>query len=328
VNTTRLESPPTLGQLNRDTVDLVAKLRSRWDRLRIREQTIPDGGTLIDFGLNTPGGLKAGLALARICLAGRASVRLAPSVCQSPTGLDVVVQTDDPIAACMGSQYAGWALKVNDYFAMGSGPVRALARVESLFEDLHLPDEDDTAGAVGVLETTEAPTSLVFARMAERCEIPADRLTLCVAPTRSQAGMVQVVARSVETALHQLHELKFNLARVRSGFGSAPLPPCGGESLRALGRSNDAILYGGCVTLWVTGDDDSLAKIGPSMISAASDDYGHPFLEVFERNGGDFYKIDPKLFAPAVVRLVNLDSGRLHSFGSPAPELLKRSFGG
>ncbi len=315
-----------LGQLNRESAALVESILRRRETLRIATHQIDGGGRVLDFGLQTPGGLEAGIELARVCLAGRGDVRLVPAQDDFPTGLDVVVRTDQPVLACLGAQYAGWALKFDDFFAMGSGAVRALARVEPLFEELDFPEEDPTAGGFGVLESSEMPTAAVFARMAERCGIPVGDLTLLVAPTSSPAGMLQIVARSVETAMHQLHELQFDLDRVLSGFGAAPLPPCGGSGMTALGRSNDAILYGSRVTLWVRGDDDSLAEVGPRMVSSASSDYGRPFLDIFQQHGGDFYQIDPKLFAPAVVRLINVDSGRMHTFGNAAPELCMKSF--
>src|SRR5204863_6387065 len=140
---------------------------------------------------------------------------------------------------------------------------------------------------------------------------------LLVAPASSLAGSLQVVARSLETALHKLDELKFNLQQVVSGMGSAPLPPIAADDLQAIGRTNDAILYGGRVVLWVRADDAQLAEVGPKVPSSASSDHGEPFAAIFERYGHDFYKIDPMLFSPAEVVIHNLQSGRTHRFGRP-----------
>ncbi|HEY8504295.1 MAG TPA: methenyltetrahydromethanopterin cyclohydrolase, partial [Gemmataceae bacterium] len=140
------------------------------------------------------------------------------------------------------------------------------------------------------------------------------------------AGTVQVVARSLETALHKLHELRFDLTKVISGYGVAPLPPVAADEKRAVGRTNDAILYGGRVTLWVRADDDELAELGPKVPSAASAEHGTPFAEILER-AGDFYQIDPLLFSPAEVTFQNLKTGRCHVFGRVEPEILARSFG-
>ncbi len=116
--------------------------------------------------------------------------------------------------------------------------------------------------------------------------------------------------------MHKLLELDFDLSRVVAGTGTAPLPPVAGDDLTGIGRTNDAVLYGGRVTLWVRGDDESLAAIGPRVPSAASPDHGRPFAEVFEHYERDFYRIDPLLFSPSEVHFVNMDTGQLHRFGA------------
>ncbi|HEY1191154.1 MAG TPA: methenyltetrahydromethanopterin cyclohydrolase, partial [Gemmata sp.] len=136
-----------------------------------------------------------------------------------------------------------------------------------------------------------------------------------------------IVARSVETALHKLHELKFDVNQVVSGYGVAPLPPTTPDFVQAMGRTNDAILYGAKVTLWVRADDELLEQLGPKVPSASSKDHGKPFAEVFSHYKGDFYQIDPLLFSPAEVEFRNLKTGRCHRFGRIEPGLLRKSFG-
>lgn len=281
---------------------------------------------ILDCGITAPGGLETGLALARVALADRALVSLVPSVLTELPGAAVQVASDDPVLACMASQYAGWQVSVGNYFAMGSGPMRAAYGKEELFDHIH--GREWSSVVVGVLETRKVPTEEVIDYLSERVRIEPDHLTLLCAPSASLAGTVQVVARSLETALHKLHELKFDLNQVVSGLGVAPLPPVGADDLTAIGRTNDAILYGGQVTIWVRGDDDQLAEIGPKVPSSASPDHGAPFAEIFRRYDRDFYKIDPMLFSPAMVVLVNLRTGRRHVFGRLEPDILQRSFGG
>ncbi len=152
------------------------------------------------------------------------------------------------------------------------------------------------------------------------------QLILLVARTASLAGTVQVVARTVETCLHKLHEVGFDLSCVQSGYGVAPLPPVAAKDLLGIGRTNDAVLYGGEVTLWVRAEDAQLRELGPGIPSCSSPDYGQPFYRIFERYDHDFYRIDPLLFSPAVVTLVNLSSGRTHRFGRLCPEVIQQSF--
>src|SRR5262249_47782387 len=162
--------------------------------------------------------------------------------------------------------------------------------------------------------------------VSEHLSLPPAKLTLLVAPAFSIAGGLQVVARSLETALHKLHELKFDLNQVVSGYGTAPLPPPASNELHAIGRTNDAILYGGRVVLWVRADDGQLAEVGPRVPSSASPDHGAPFAEIFARYAQDFYKIDPMLFSPAEVAFCNLKTGHVFAFGRVENDVLRRSF--
>jgi methenyltetrahydromethanopterin cyclohydrolase len=232
--------------------------------------------------------------------------------------------TDHPVEACLGSQYAGWAISEGKFFAMGSGPFRAAYAHEPLFAELGMQETPDAV--VGVLEGRKPPTSAVVAKVAEACRVDPSAVTLLIAPTASLAGGLQVVARSVETALHKLHELKFDLRRIVSAHGVAPLPPVAKGDLAAIGRTNDAILYGARVVLYVTGDDASLAEVGPMVPSSASKDHGEPFAAIFARYNHDFYAVDPHLFSPAEVVFQNIETGHVLSFGSVANDVLARSF--
>ncbi|HZN36884.1 MAG TPA: methenyltetrahydromethanopterin cyclohydrolase [Pirellulaceae bacterium] len=280
------------------------------------------GARVIDCGVQASGGLEAGRRLAEICLAGLGEVTIEDGTLE--TGPAVTVRTDHPVLACMASQYAGWQITGEKFFGMGSGPMRAAACREPLFE--HLGYREQAARVVGVLETSKLPTEEVCRKIAEQCGVAPEKLTLLVARTASIAGTVQVVARSVETGLHKLHELGYDLKNIISGFGSAPLPPVAADDLVGIGRTNDAILYGGDVTLWVRDDDARLAQIGPQIPSSASRDYGEPFAAIFQKAGRDFYKIDPLLFSPAAVTLNNLATGKSHRFGQLRPDVLSRSY--
>lgn len=282
------------------------------------------GAQLIDCGVFAAGGVEAGLAMAEVCLAGLGSVSLAPGRPDVWPGPAVCVRTDHPVAACMASQYAGWQVAGGKYFAMGSGPMRAARGREPLFDEIG--HREQPSQVVGVLESGKLPPVEICELLASECGVDEEQVTLLVAPTRSIAGTIQVVARSLETALHKLHTLKFDLNRVVAGYGQAPLPPSAATDLEAIGRTNDAVLYGGEATLWVRGDDESLEQLGPQIPSAASRDYGRPFGEIFARYDRDFYKIDPLLFSPAAITLVNLDTGRCLRFGEPNPQVLAKSF--
>ncbi len=310
--------------LNKAADLLARRMIENADRLKVAVRTTSRGSKVIDCGIDAVGGLEAGLTMAEICMAGLGLVNFVPSLAELWSGPSVTVRTDLPVVACMAAQYAGWKVQHEKFFAMGSGPMRAAAGKEALFDKLGYREQPDVA--VGVLETRTRPPDDVLHSLAEACGVADEQLTIVVAPTASQAGSVQIAARSVETALHKLFELGFDLNRVESGFGTAPLPPVARNDLAAIGRTNDAVLYGAEVTLWVRGDDEILREIGPKTPSSASPDYGEPFAEIFKRSGGDFYQIDPLLFSPAVVTFSNLDTGSTFRFGHTLPRVIHRSF--
>ena len=191
-------------------------------------------------------------------MAGLGSVAYAPLVIEGRWLPALTVTTDRPAVACLAAQYAGWRIDRDGYFAMGSGPGRALIRAEELYDDLDW--DEQASAAVLCLETREPPPAEVADFVAERAGVPPSALTLLMAPTASVAGGVQIAARVVETALHKLHELDFDVRRVVAGYGSCPLPPVAGDDMAALGRTNDAVLYGGQVHLTVEADDDDALR--------------------------------------------------------------------
>jgi methenyltetrahydromethanopterin cyclohydrolase len=310
--------------LNERAHELANAMAADADALGITVSTLPCGTRIIDCGVKATGSIEAGRRLAEVCLAGLGSVRIETSEKTDPLGAFVHVNTSAPVIACMASQYAGWEIKGDEYFAMGSGPIRAAACREELFKEIGHCEQPEVC--VGVLETSKLPTEQVCLDVAEKCRVAPARLTLLAARTASPAGTVQIVARSVETALHKLHMLGFDLQRIENAFGSAPLPPIATDDLTAIGWTNDAILYGGVVALFVHGDDQSLKEIGPRVPSSASSDYGRPFAEIFKRYDADFYRIDPLLFSPAQISLSNIDTKNQLQFGQCALDLLKESF--
>ncbi len=292
--------------------------------LRIAVQTLPGGARVIDAGVAVAGGYNAGLLLSEICMGGLGDVDYATLTLDGTSWPGVQVRTDHPAEACMASQYAGWAINVGKYFAMGSGPLRAHARVEKeLFEKLHYAEE--ASSGVLVLEARQLPTDEVAAWVAGKARLSPAQLTFVVAPTASLAGGTQISARILETGLHKMETLGFDVRKVVSGFGTAPIPTLAKNDLRGIGRTNDCILYGGQAHYVVRGDDTELADLAARLPANASKDYGMPFYEIFEQYDKDFYKIDPLLFSPAEVWLTSATSGRSFHAGGVNVEVLRQS---
>ncbi len=308
---------------------LVDRLVADADRLRVAMTKGTRGETLIDAGTKTIGGLDVGILMTEICLGGLGNVTLAPFLATPHWPFHLTVRSSDPVIACLGSQYAGWALSHGEgksaFFALGSGPARALAQKEPLFQDLGYRDRADRATLI--LEGDKPPPVEIVDKVAKDCGVATERLAFIYAPTRSLAGSVQVVGRVLEVAMHKVHELKFPLARVIDGVATAPLSPPHPDFVTAMGRTNDAIIYGGLAHLFVTGPAAEARELAKALPSVTSRDYGRPFAEIFKSFKGDFYKIDPSLFSPAEAMVTAVESGETFRAGQISQDLLDASFG-
>jgi methenyltetrahydromethanopterin cyclohydrolase len=317
-----------LPSVNSEVVPLVEALIREAPSLRVHVSRGSLGETCIDCGVRAIGGLEAGRRIAEICLGGLGRVSLEAADPKLAWPFLVTVHTSQPVIACLGSQYAGWSLSVEEkgkkYHVLGSGPARALGSSEKLFEELGYRDEADSATLV--IEADRAPPAALVERVAEACKLPADRLTFIYAPTSSLAGTVQIAARCLEVALHKAHELHFPLANIIDGMATAPLPPPAPGFVAAMGRTNDAIIYGGRVQLFVSGPANAARALAEKMPSLKSKDYGKPFAEIFEAVKGDFYAIDRMLFSPAMVTVSALESGESFEAGRIDDAILSRSF--
>lgn len=295
------------------------------ERLRIAVSEGPSGECLIDAGARVEGGIEAGLRMAEAAMGGLGSATTVLDRTLERWPLAVQVRSSQPVLACLASQYAGWNLSSDGYFAMGSGPARALARVEPLFD--RLAYRDTASSAVLVLETAQPPPRQVVEKVAAATGLPAERLTFLYAPTQSLAGTVQIVARVLEVALHKANDLKFPLDSIADGIAAAPVPAPHPDFLTAMGRTNDAIIYGGTVQLFVRGPAADAKQLAEALPSRSSRDHGQPFADIFKRFKGDFYAIDPLLFSPAEVIVTAIETGDTFRAGARDLAMLERSLG-
>jgi methenyltetrahydromethanopterin cyclohydrolase len=296
------------------------------DDLNVDVMELDNGTVVVDAGVKAQGGLWSGIYLSRLCMADLADVRIAPADIKGNPLPGIQVTTDHPAVACMASQCAMWQIKADKYFAMGSGPARVLARkTRDLYERLGFEEYSDVG--VLVLESNKLPDSSVSARIAEQCGIDPADLRLAVAPTDSIAGLVQVSARVVETGMHKLFTMGFDITAIKSGWGRAPISPVIGDATMCMGSSNDAIIYGGETYYTLKYDSiEELQQYLKNMPSLASRDYGAPFYKTFKAAGFDFFKVDHNIFAPAKVVMNELQSRRTLVAGRINPDVLMESF--
>ena len=100
----------THASVNKLAQPLVKQLIDNADKYRVGVETLTNGCTVIDAGINAAGGLEAGRIIAEICLGGMGTVSINHSTVSSHWPLSVHVHTSNPVLACLGSQYAGWSL--------------------------------------------------------------------------------------------------------------------------------------------------------------------------------------------------------------------------
>lgn len=312
------------ASVNQLSAPLVQKLIAQADVLQLGVSTHEAGCTIVDAGIQHAGSAEAGRIIAEICMGGLGKVALQSDDRFAGWHDAIAVSSEQPVLACLASQYAGWALSHEKFFSLGSGPARALAQREDLFKELAYVDAADSTCIV--LETDKVPPVQVIEKIVRDTKIAPNRLTIILTPTTSIAGVVQIVGRVLEVALHKAHTLHFPLENIVSGTGMAVLPPVAKDFMTGMGRTNDAILFGGYVSLQVKGEDAAAAELAKNLPSSASKDYGKTFAEVFKFYNMDFYKIDPFLFSPAKVSVTNVDTGNVFEAGQLNADLINVSF--
>jgi methenyltetrahydromethanopterin cyclohydrolase len=296
------------------------------DALRITVSKGPGGERLIDLGGSALGGLEAGRRLGEVCMGGLGTVAFTESSGLPNWPLGVVVSSTNPVVSCLGSQYAGWTIQdeATGFFALGSGPARALSRVEELYKELDYVDHYPQTALV--IEGEKAPPAAVLTKVAAACGVKPADLSVLFATTWSLAGTVQIAARVLEVSIHKAHALHFALENILDGTGTCPIAPPFPDFVKAMGRTNDAIIYGGRIHLFVKGKDEEAKRLADGLPSNTSPAYGKPFAEIFAEVKGDFYKIDPMLFSPAEVIVSNVESGNSFRAGELAPGIVDASF--
>lgn len=309
--------------INGRAMPAAREMIDRRDELGIAVVEQENGATCIDCGVRVPGSYRAGALFVEICLAGLATTAITIDRVRGVPVPFLHLTVQHPALACLGSQKAGWVLKVGTYFAMASGPARALAaKPKETYRKIGYRDTSRTG--IIALEADMLPDEEVTGFIAEQCGIEPEDLYVLVAPTRSLVGSVQISGRVVTAALHKLEEKGYDTRRITQATGRSPVAPVKKTDIEALGTTNDCNIYYGSVGLVTAGYDPVFATL-PSRLSP---DYGRPFARVLEGSGGDFPNVDSTLaFSPAEVTINDSTSGKVYHFGSPNADVLLESFG-
>ena len=311
--------------VNRLAFQVLKRMLENPNFYNVKIEETASGATLLDCGIKAKGGFEAGKAITEICLGGCGKAEIIIEHYGRLSLPTILVYTDHPAIATLGSQFAGWQIKAQGYFAIGSGPARALAlEPKEIYEKIAYSDQSEKG--IVVLETSSYPPEMVIQKIADECKIQTENLYFVLVPTESLAGSIQVSGRIVETGIHKLVKLGLNPNVFASAWGYAPIMSVHPKFVKAMGRTNDAILYGGVAYYTVAGvDDEELRQAIAKAVSKTSERYGKTFFEIFKEANYDFYKIDPNLFAPAEIIINNTETGNTFKAGEINPEILAQS---
>ncbi|QSZ67954.1 methenyltetrahydromethanopterin cyclohydrolase [Methanofollis aquaemaris] len=309
--------------VNEQALDIFNDVFEYPEDYNVAAHELDNGARIVDAGVSVAGGYLAGRVFTEICMGGLADVNFTMGQIKGIPMPFIEVSTDYPSIACLGAQKAGWTVKTGNYFAMGSGPARALSlKPKHTYEVIDYQDECESA--VICLESDHLPNGEVMQTIADACKVDVANTCAIVAPTSSIVGSIQVAGRCVETAVYKLNELGFDTRKIIAGMGTAPIPPVRGPK-QAMGVTNDATIYHGQITLTMNAPE--ITEYLEKIPSNKSQGYGKPFNEIFKEAGYDFYKIDTSLFSPAEVIINELSKGAVYHVGEVNPDVTLQSFG-
>jgi len=325
-------------KINNLALKLVENIIENKELYNVEIHQLSSGAKILDM---TKASWIGGKLVGEICMGGLGKVEFTSYNLDGHYIPAVNVYTSEPIISCLASQLAGWSVKLKKevekngeikkkvvFQSLGSGPARAKAKTEKLFEEISYTDDSDCA--IIVFETRKLPDEEVMAIVTEKCKVNPEKTYAVCAPTACLTGSIQVAARIVETGIHKLHEIHFPLEILKDGFGTTSIAPIAKDDFAAMGTTNDSIIAGGKVFYTVEAEKEKeeevfdLIKKAPANQSSS---YGKPFNDIFKEAEYDFYKIDPGLFAPAVYTINNIKTGKSLTVGALNHELLKKSYG-
>lgn len=309
-----------MESLNRMATELVDEAIEFADELTVDVHQLPGDSAVLDFGVQTPGALEAGLLLAEIQTAGLATVQTRVDEIAGAPLTHVELSTDQPALSLLCGAKAGWEVSTDNFEGLGSGPARALVAEEGIFESVGYSEEFDFA--VLTLESDTLPDQAVAQQIAERSGVPESGVFLPTYASASITGSVVGASRAAELATYRLTELGYDPLDILSVTGSAPVAPVAADETAAMAKTNDAVVYGGQVHLIVEQPFEHFDMLA----STASDAYGEPFEEIFESVDYEYGELSRDLFAPAQVT-IDVVGGETHVVGDTSPDILADSYG-
>jgi methenyltetrahydromethanopterin cyclohydrolase len=313
--------------LNKNVMPKVRYVIEHAEQLGCRHFCLASGAHVIDMGVEAKGGFDAGRLFAEISMADLATCQLRTHMLPGDISVMAVeVYTSEPILACLCSQIGGYPLSSGDFAAIGSGPGRAKAALD-IDHSFHYTDYRDTSDEVVFgIQANHFPDEGMVSQVARDCRVKPENIYFLAHKTSSIVASVQVSARILEQTINKMVKKGFDLNTLEHARGMCVVAPVDLDAESAMGKINDSLLYGGQSEFWVRWEDDKIEEILPKLVTESSKDYGRLFKELFIEAGRDFYKMDLDIHSPALVQIVNMNSGNMFKAGRMREDLIKKSF--
>ncbi len=315
--------------INQEAVRIVKeKIIPCVEQLNCRKTTLKNGGTVVDMGLETPGGWLAAKLFIDATIAGLGRVDYGRFQHGSIDLPAIEVYIDRPQIACLSSQFSSWPMAKKDipgYIRpMGSGPARALAQNDFAVKVWDYVDVHHET--VFGLQAEALPDEAFVDEIAAACGIAPENIYLLVVRTGSLAGSIQVCSRTIETSIWRLHVKGFDIKKVISGMGSCPIAPPVKDECRAMVRVNAAVLYGGIVRYVVDCTDAEIEAVIDKLPTQSARRYGYSFAKMLEEGERDIFKTDKDIHGVAIFEIMNYATGSVFKAGEIREEYLKEIF--
>jgi methenyltetrahydromethanopterin cyclohydrolase len=317
--------------VNQQAVKIVKeKILPFAEQLNCKIHHLKNGATVVDMGVEAPGGYQAGKLIVEATIGGMGHINFGEYRLEDIHLPSIDVYIDHPVEATLSSQFSGWKMpgkEIPGYInPIGSGPARAIARNDIFSQSWHYQDINHET--VFAAQTQEIPDESVAEMVAEGCKLPVENVYILATKTASLAGSIQVCSRTVEASLWRLYRKGLDIGKIISGMGTCPIAPPIKDELKAMDRVNTALLYGVTVRYVVDCSDEEIEPVIDTAPFSASRRYGERFIDIFEEGKRDFYIVDKDIHTVARYEITNYATGKTFMGGILRADMMRESFYG
>lgn len=313
--------------INKNAMPKVRYLIEHAVELGCKHYRMDSGAHVVDMGVFEKGSFEAGRLFTEINMADLGTCQYTHYMLPGDVSvLAVEIFTAEPILACLCSQIAFYPFTSGAFAAIGSGPGRAKAVVESDHCFQHTSYRDDSDEVVFGIQSEQLPDESMVEQIARDCRVTPENIYLLAHKTTSIVASVQVSARILEQTINKMIKKGFDLSTLQFAHGFCVVAPVDLDPISAMGKINDCLLYGGRSEFWVKWEDRKIAEIVPQLVTESSKDFGSLFKDLFIKADRDFYKMDLDIHSPAAVQVVNMNTGNMVKAGGLRDDLILKSF--